>query len=145
MVNIHTGVHYELTSDIEGRARLVRETADPVGRTPAQRTKIGDDFILDGDVLHVSPDMVVTGSKPEERLPQMRWKQSEQSLSWRSLKEYKEGDISAYPRQYHGDEKFGRGLARDPSERPYQKFLGDGTPECRELQYCDLHPGDDDE
>lgn len=145
MVNIHTGVHYELASDIDGRARLVRETADPVGRTPAQRTKIGDDFILDGDVLHVSPDMVVTGSKPEERFQQPLRKQNEHSLTWGSFKEYKQGDMFAYPRQYHGVDKFGKSPSGDPSERPYQKFLGDGTPVCPELQYCDLHPGDDDD
>jgi len=145
MVNIHTGVHYELTRDIEGRDRLVRETSDCVGCTPAQRTKVGDDFILDGDVCHVSSDMVVTSSKPEERLPQVLRKQGEQYLTRTSWKEYKQVDKVAYPRQYHGHDKFRKNPTKDPSERPYQKFLGDGTPECQELQYCDLHPGDDND
>ena len=145
MVNIHTGAHYEITDDIEGRNRLVRETSDRVGYTPAQRTKIGDDFAWDGDVCHVCPDMVVTGSKPEERLPKMVWKRNERNPTGMTWKEYKKGDTPVFSTQLRGQDKFGKNPTRDPSERPFQKDFGDGSPECRELQYCDLHPGDDDD
>ena len=145
MVNIHTGIHYELEDDIDGRTRLVRETADPVGYTPAQRTKIGDDIKWDNAVCHVSSEMVVTGVELEENLPKMLWKPNEHNPFGMAWKHYKDRDIPVVVGQQHGQDKFGRGRTKDPAEHPHQKFLGDGTPACRELQRCDIHPGDDDE